>query len=130
MCGLGKEVEEVQLGEGVARGGESFEIGGQGLERTGDIDQRGRGDASKQRADLRACSRTRWIEDNEVGTLALENGDAEEVERGGFDGAEVCEFGSGESADGGLVDLDRGDLGELRGERAGEEADSGVEVEG
>ena len=93
VCGLGEEVEEVQFGEGVAGGGESFEIGGQGLRRAGDIDQRGRGDAREQRADLRAGPGARWIEDDEVGALAIEDGGAEEVERGGFDGAEVGEFG-------------------------------------
>lgn len=41
---------------------------------------------------------------------------------------EVWKLGGGERGKGGFGDLYGGDLGETRGEGAGEEADSGVEV--
>jgi hypothetical protein len=59
----------------------------------------------------------------------MEDGGAQEVESGGSYGVEVLELGGGERGEGRLGDLDAGDLGEVRGESAGEEAYSGVEVE-
>jgi hypothetical protein len=81
-------------------------------------------------ADLWAGSGAGWIEDDEIGAVALEDGDAEEVERSGFDGVEVGELGCGERRGGGFGDLYGGDLGESGGKGAGEESYSGVEVEG
>ena len=94
--GLGEEVEEVHLGEGVAGGGQGDEIGREGFGRAGDVDQRGRGNAGKKGADLGACSRARRVEDDEVRAVAAGDGDAEEVERSGLDGVEVGELGGGE----------------------------------
>ncbi len=58
-----------------------------------------------------------WVEEDEVGAVALEDGAAEEVERGGLD---AWRFGSLVAASAvlrGVGDLDRGDVGE--GGRAG-----------
>jgi hypothetical protein len=88
----------------------------------------GRGDAGEQGADLGAGAGARRVEDDAVGAVALEDRSAEEVEGGGFDGVEVGKFGLGERGEGGLGDLDGGDAGEVRCERAGKEADAGVEV--
>ncbi len=126
--GLGKEIDKVELGDAIAGGGEGLEIGGQRLRRAGDIDEHGRGDAGEQSADLRPGAGARRIEDDEVGAVALEDGGAEEVEGRGFDGAAIGKSAGGQSGEGGLRGLDSGDAGEVRGERAGEEADAGVEV--
>ena len=87
--GLREEVEQVQLGDRVAGGGECGEVGGQGLRRAGDVDQRGCGDAAEQVADVGVGAGARRVEDDERGVVAVDDGGAQEVERGGFDGAQV-----------------------------------------
>ena len=114
--------------DAVTGGGESDKVGGKDLRRAGDVDEGGRGDAGEQLADLRAGSGAGRVEDDEVGTVALDHRGAEEVERGGLDGAEIDEAGCRECAGGGFGDLDCGDAVEVWGERAGKEADAGVEV--
>ena len=91
--GLGEEVEEVKFGKGVAGGGEDLEIGQEGFGRAGDVDDGRCGDASEQRADLAAGTRTRWIEDDEAGAVTVKDGSTKEFKGGGFDGAEVGEPG-------------------------------------
>ena len=128
MGGLGEEVEEVKLGERVAGGGEVAEVGGKCFRRAGDVDEGWRTDASEQCADLGASAGAGWVEDDEVGAVALEDGGLEEVEGGGFDGVAIGELSGGEGRECGLGDLDGGDLSEVCGECAGEEADAGIEV--
>ena len=65
--GLGEEVEEVEVGDGVAGGGEGFEVGGEGFGRAGDVDEGGRGDAGEQCADLGAGAGAGRVEDDEAG---------------------------------------------------------------
>ena len=134
MGGLGEEVEEVEFGQGVAgrsgEGGEGLKIRGEGFRRAGDVDQSGRGNAGEKGTDLGACSGAGRVEDDEIGAVALEDGDAEEVERSGFDCVEVGDLGGGERGGGGFGDLYGGDLGESGGKGTGEEADSCVEIEG
>ncbi len=93
MGGLGEEVEQVELGDAVAGGGQGCEVGGQGFGRAGDVDKGGRSDLGEQGANFGAGSGAGRIEDDEVGTVALDDGGAEEVERSGFYGAQVCELG-------------------------------------
>ena len=50
--GLGEKVEQVEFGDAVAGGSQRGEVGGQGLGRAGDINQRGGGYAAEQDADL------------------------------------------------------------------------------
>src|ERR1035437_3596199 len=126
--GLGEEVEEMELGACVAGGAQDCQGGWEGFGRAGDVDERGRGDPGEERADFGAGSGAGWVEDDEVGALALYDGGAEEVERGGTDRAEVRELGGGERGGGGFGDLDCGDLREAAGQHAGEEADASVEV--
>ena len=94
----------------------------------------GGGDAGEERAGFEADAGAGWVEDDEVGAVAIEDGAAEEVECGGLvDGAVLrAEFGEGgaEVGDGGGVGFDGGDLGEAAGEDAGEEADAGEEIPG
>ena len=121
----------MERGDGVAGGGEGCEVAGEGFGGAGDVDEGGGGDAGEQRADFEAGAGAGRVEDDEVGAVALEDGGAEEVEGGGFDGAEVAgSLVAGERGEGGLGDLDCGDLDEAAGEGAGEEADAGVEVPG
>ena len=60
----------------------------------------------------------------------MQGGGAEEIQRGGFDVVEVGELGRDERGEGRPGDFDGGDLGEVSGESAREETDSGIEVEG
>ncbi len=48
VVGLGEEVEQVELADGVAGCGERDEIGGERLRRAGDVDERGCGDAGEE----------------------------------------------------------------------------------
>ena len=85
----GKRSKRWSSRDGVAGGGEGGEVGGEGFGRAGDVDEGGRGDAGEQVADFAAGAGARRVEDDEVGAVALEDGGAEEVERGGFDGVAV-----------------------------------------
>ena len=93
VCGLGEEVEEVKLGKGVDGGGEGLEVGGEGFGRAGYVDESGCGNACQQGADFSASAGTRWIEDDEVRAVALEDGSTQKVKGRSFDGAEIGEFG-------------------------------------
>ncbi len=129
--GLGEHVDEVELGEAVAAGDEQGEIAGERDGIAGDVHDLGRLQAVEQGADLGADAGAGRIHDDQVGALALEDGGLEEVEGGAGDGAVRGALErAGEVDRGGLGGFDGDDLLEGRGERAGEEADAGVEIPG
>jgi len=130
MEGLREEVDEMELVDairGLQRGEVACESGGV----AGDVDDVWGGDAFEQRADFEARAGAWWVEDDEVGTLALDDGLLQKGQRGFGDGsvlrAELFECG-GEVGGGYVAGLDGGDLCEAAGEDAGEEADAGEEV--
>ena len=90
---LGKQVKEVE-GSEVVDGLKSGQVAGKRGGIAGDVDERGRGDAAEEGAGFETGASAGWIEDDEIGAVAVEVGAVKEVERGGLDGeAAGTEFG-------------------------------------
>ena len=87
----------------------------------------------EQLAGLGADAGAGWVEDDQLGAVAVEDGAAEEVEGGGLvDGVGGAAFGERARRSATAVGLASTAVicGEAAGEHAGEEADAGVEVPG
>ena len=107
-----EEVYEMQ-GADAVEGLKGAEIAGEGGGVAGDVDECGSGDAREEFAGFEAYAGTRRVEDDEVGAVAIEDGAAQEVERGGLvDRTGGAAFGESDAevGYGGGVGFDGGDL--------------------